>query len=64
MLGRNGFVCSIGDTGPLGLCALNFEFFKNTSIFLFYVSIFYKGKVNLKQINNMKQLNCFKMSSS
>jgi len=57
-------VCSIGDTGPLGLCALNFEFFKNTSIFLFYVSIFYKGKVNLKQINNMKQLNCFKMSSS
>ena len=57
-------MCSVGDTGPSDLCVLNFEFFLNTSIFLFYVSIFYKGKVNLQQINKMKQLNCFKMRSS
>jgi len=35
-------MCQIGDTGRLGLCALNFEFLKNTSIFLFLVSIFHE----------------------
>jgi len=26
LLGKNGFMCQIGDTGHLGLCTWNFEF--------------------------------------
>jgi len=48
-------MCRIGDTCHLGLCTWNFEFKKNISIFLFFVSIFHSRKVELKQNGYMKQ---------
>jgi len=41
-------MCQIGETGPLGLCACEFEFYKNTSIFLFFVNVLCKRKAKLK----------------
>ena len=48
-------MCRIGDTGRLGQFAWNFEFLKNISIFLFFVSIFHNRKTKLKQNGYMKQ---------
>jgi len=48
-------MCRIGDTGCLCQFAWNFEFFKNSSIFLFFVSIFHNRKAKLKQNGYMKQ---------
>jgi len=47
-------MCRIGDTGRLGQFAWNFEFLKNISIFLFFVSIFHNRKAKLKQNGYMK----------
>ena len=55
LLGGNGSICQIRDTGHLGLCAWNFEFLKNLSMFLFFVSIFHSRKAKLKQTGYMKQ---------
>jgi len=48
-------MCRIGDTGRLGQFAWNFEFQKNISIFLFFVSIFHNRKMKLEQNGCMKQ---------
>jgi len=58
-VGGDGSMCRIGDTGHLGLCTWNFEFWKNISISLFFVSIFHNRKAKLKQIGYMKQ-HCWK----
>jgi len=59
LLGGNGFMCRIGDTGRLGQFAWNFVFLKNISIFLFFISIFHNRKAKLKQYGYMKQ-HCWK----
>jgi len=48
LLGGNGFICRIGDTGRFGQFAWNFQSLKNISIFLFFVSIFHNRKAKLK----------------
>jgi len=52
-------MCWIVDTGRLSQFAWNFEFLKNISIFLFFVSIFHNRKAKLKQNGYMKQ-HCWK----